>query len=331
MSHEIDFSTGTAAMAFKGATPWHGLGADMGTNQDMDDWRRRAGLNWEAKKANITFDAKITGENGRSSTFETNFEDRKVLYRDDTGSALGVVSPRFEIVQPADVMDFFRDLCSHNDFEMETAGALKGGRVIWALAKTGEEARISGTDAMKGYVLLSTSFDGSMATTAKHTSVRVVCNNTLQMSEADKAAICVRHNTVFMPDEAKRALGIGKSWETFTEQAQAMAEKGVTPEQSVEFFMQVYHGIVKGQILSPAEEKTAERTVRRLTEQLFHAPGAELRSAKGTVWGLLNAVTHDVDFARRSHNQDTRLTSAWYGQGAGIKAKAFDAALKLAA
>lgn len=321
--HAIDETTGAPAIAFTGATPWHGLGADMGTNQDMGDWRRRAGLNWEALSAPVEFTPLLGPRQ---------VADRKVLYRSDTQSPLGVVSNRYQAFQPADVMAFYKELCDNHGFSMETAGALHDGRVIWALARTGEEARISGTDPLKGFVLLSTSFDGSMATTARHTSVRVVCNNTLQMASSDKAAISIRHNTVVDTSKLRDALGIGAQWQAFADQAQKLAETPVTPEQSVAFFMNVYHDLVAGErTLSPAEDKSVERTVKRLTEQLFYAPGADLKSAKDTAWGLLNAVTHDIDFARRARSQDTRLASAWFGQGALIKAKAMEEALKLAA
>lgn len=328
MAHAIDMTTGTAAIAFKGPTPWHGLGADMGTNTDMQDWRKRAGLNWEAKSSPVSFVA-LSEDGGENHAVVAG---RKVLYRSDTFAPLSVVGSGYQPFQPADVMDFYKELCANHGFSMETAGALKDGRVIWALARTGEEARISGNDALKGFVLLSTSFDGSMATSVRHTSVRVVCNNTLQMAGADKTAITVRHNTTVNTIKVKEALGIGSGWATFTEQAQQLAETGVTPEQTVEFFMNVYHGIVRGEkTLTAAEDKSVERTVRRLSAQLIAAPGHDLKSAKGTAWGLVNAVTHDIDFARRAHSQDTRLTSAWFGQGATVKAKAMDAALALAA
>jgi len=59
--------------------------------------------------------------------------------------------------------------------------------------------------------------------------------------------------------------------------------------------------------------------------------GADLSSANGTAWGLVNAVTQFVDHERRARSQDYRLDSAWFGQGAIIKAKAYQEALKLAA
>jgi len=59
--------------------------------------------------------------------------------------------------------------------------------------------------------------------------------------------------------------------------------------------------------------------------------GADLSSANGTAWGLVNAVTQFVDHERRARSQDYRLDSAWFGQGAAIKGKAYQEALKLAA
>ena len=58
--------------------------------------------------------------------------------------------------------------------------------------------------------------------------------------------------------------------------------------------------------------------------------GADLASAKGTAWGLLNAVTEFVDHERRARNQEYRLDSAWFGQGPGLKQRALEAAVQLA-
>jgi hypothetical protein len=62
-----------------------------------------------------------------------------------------------------------------------------------------------------------------------------------------------------------------------------------------------------------------------------HSRGAELASAKGTAFGLLNAVTEFVDHERRARSTDHRLESAWFGQGASLKEKALNYALKMIA
>ena len=110
------------------------------------------------------------------------FDEKSVLYRSDTGTALSVVGQRYNVVQPREILEFYRDLTEISGFELETAGVLKGGKKIWALARTGQSTSLKGNDVTNGYVLLATACDGSMATTAQFTSVRVVCNNTLAIS-----------------------------------------------------------------------------------------------------------------------------------------------------
>jgi hypothetical protein len=68
-----------------------------------------------------------------------------------------------------------------------------------------------------GYLLLATACDGTLATTAQFTSVRVVCNNTLAVAlhEGD-GAVRVPHRSPFDPEAVKRQLGIAiSSWDGF--------------------------------------------------------------------------------------------------------------------
>ena len=62
-----------------------------------------------------------------------------------------------------------------------------------------------------------------------------------------------------------------------------------------------------------------------------HGPGSNLSSAKGTLWGALNSVTYLQDHAAKAKSTDSRIASAWFGEGRRIKQKAFDIALKMAA
>ena len=75
-----------------------------------------------------------------------------------------------------------------------------------------------------------------------------------------------------------------------------------------------------------------ERALKRI-EELFNGSGrgSELAAAKGTAWGLMNAVTEFVDHERRARSQEYRLDSAWFGQGAAIKQRALEQALQLIA
>jgi hypothetical protein len=65
-------------------------------------------------------------------------------------------------------------------------------------------------------------------------------------------------------------------------------------------------------------------------DALEQSPGANLKSAKGTWWGALNAVTYVEDHMRESTTAGNALHSSWFGAAANRKAKALDLAVKYA-
>jgi phage/plasmid-like protein (TIGR03299 family) len=236
------------------------------------------------------------------------------------------VGKRYSVVQPRDVLEFYRDLVSAGGFELETAGVLKAGRKLWALAKTGQETILKGGDRVKAYLLLATSCDGTLATTAQFTSVRVVCNNTLQLAVGDRAGVRVPHSTKFDPAAMKQELGLGlTAWDSFMCSIKTMAERKVNKFEAMNFLVDVL-----GDRDVPLAEQPNQKALQSVHSLFAGAgKGAELAAASGTVWGLLNAVTEYVDHDRRARSQDYRLDSAWFGQGAAIKGRALERAVAL--
>lgn len=308
-------------MAFVGQEPWHGLGSKLTAQQPLEIWQAEAGMNWSIEQSDVLFNVAPGGMHIRSHS------DSKVLYRSDTLAPLSVVSNRYNVVQPHDVLQFYNDLVSAGGFELETAGVLKGGKKLWALARTGQEAMLKGKDNVKAYLLLATSCDGSMCTTAQFTSVRVVCNNTLQMAVGERTgAVKVPHSTKFDPKAIKESLGIGlSSWDLFIGNMKQLSQRSVSEIEVAQFF-----GEVLDERASEAEEPQVSRAMQQVIALYSGAGmGSLLTSSRGTAWGLLNAVTEFVDHQRRARNQDYRLDSAWFGQGAQLKQKALNTALAL--
>ena len=128
MSHEIDLSTGLPAIAYVGERPWHELGEKLPEGQSIEVWLKAARLEWELRRLPVQYlvDGKLR-----------TMDDRFVLVRSDTHAALSVVSGDYQIVQPKEVLEFYRDLVTHYGYKLETSGALDGGRKVWALARTG--------------------------------------------------------------------------------------------------------------------------------------------------------------------------------------------------
>ncbi len=321
MSHLIDMSNYRANMAYVGDTPWHGLGSELTPGAPIEIWTREAGMDYTIERSRVVF-RHTEGANGVGV-----MDDRNVLWRSDTKAPLAVVSNRYEIVQPGEVLEFFRDLltCAGGDYELETAGVLNDGRTYWALAKYAGDPLTFGRDIVKPYLMLTTSCDGTMATTAKHTSVRVVCNNTLQMSlHAEQSGVIkVPHSTKFDADRVKSELGVIETLDTFRDDVAALINKTISKRESVEILVDM---IAKrdsdGEVTN---EKHVKRVVDDIMVSLARSPGAQLETAHGTGWGLMNAVTHYVDFKARARNNNNRFNSGQFGAGAKLKRQAFDA------
>jgi phage/plasmid-like protein (TIGR03299 family) len=209
VAHNIEFSNGRANIAFTGTKPWHELGTELPDGADLNEWRKAAGLDFIAKKAMVHF----SREDGPDFV---GFPEKSVIYREDTGAPLGIASSaRYNLVQPAEIVDWFDQFVRAGDMKLEVAGSILGGRRIWALARHEMEIRVMGQDVVRPYFNLTTSFDGETATIGTFTSVRVVCNNTLNMlyQEVDqdgvrkgygRSGFYIPHSSKFNADAAKQ-------------------------------------------------------------------------------------------------------------------------------
>ncbi|WP_423380293.1 DUF932 domain-containing protein [Burkholderia sp. LMG 32019] len=317
------------SMAYVGQEPWHGLGNQLTPKQPLEVWARAAGMDWSIEEAEVRF---VAAGNRNLGSIHA-FPEQKVLYRSDTKTPLSVVSARYAVVQPSEILEFYRDLTEVGGFQLETAGVLKEGRKLWALARTGHSGLLKGKDKIGGYLLLATACDGTLATTAQFTSVRVVCNNTLQIALGDSTGVVkVPHRSQFDAAAVKRQLGIAvSSWDSFMVRTKALAERKITDSTAEAFLRRV---LTYSTANLPDRETVAvnERAIKAVG-QLYagRGKGADLPSASGTAWGLLNAVTEFVDHHRRARTDDHRLDAAWFGAGATLKQRAWDEAMKLVA
>ncbi|WP_022964104.1 DUF932 domain-containing protein [Halopseudomonas pelagia] len=322
MTHHIE------NMAFVGATPWHGLGSQLSQNQPLEIWQREAGMDWHIEESPVRF---VAGASSHLGSIHS-YPEQKVLYRSDTKAPLSVVSNRYKVVQPNEVLEFYRDLTEYAGYELETAGVLKGGKKFWALARTGQSSVLKGRDEVNGYLLLATSCDGTLATMATPTTVRVVCNNTLAIAvNGASQAIRVPHSTEFNSQRVKQQLGISVSqWSEFMYRMKTLSERKVKPKEALRYFLQVICSTDTD--LEDRKQLPQHRALQKV-QDLYQGQGrgAQLISAQDTAWGLLNAVTEFVDHEKRARSTDHRLDSAWFGQGAALKQKALDHAIQLVA
>lgn len=343
MAHEIDTSNGRNNMAYRGQMPWHGLGFAIEDGDSVEVIREKAGLNWEIKKGGLVMKA----EDG--ALIDASDLNRSILYRSDTLARLSVMSTKgYHVVQPGEILDFIDSSAKAMGWQIETAGSLRGGRKIWALAKLGEEAFVGKGDKVKGYLLAATACDGSMASEFMFTSVRVVCANTLHMAteghggglkEDAGQRVKVYHFNKLDVAAVKSQLGIASSaWSNFIENAKILASVKLTDKKAIQILRSVYEkpaddGVIEGKAVRVNDEQfLIENMTARNVLNLYKgkAMGADLVTAKGTAWGLVNAATEFYDHASKTWSVDNRLNSAWFGPGAAKKQEVVDACLEAA-
>lgn len=324
MAHMIDETTGRAAIAYAGQTPWHGLGRQLTPGASIDEWTREAGLGYRVETSDVLYETPaVTGLQA--------WPDRKVLTRSDTGAPLAVVSKDYKVVQPGEVMDFFRTLTGIGGFELETAGALSDGRRVWALAKVGDAAPVVDGDLVKPYLLLGTSYDGTMATIAKFTAIRVVCNNTItpavngRADETDKgylkSSVRVLHSERFDADSVRLQLGIvANQFEQFMVKSRQLSHVPMGKTEADAFVQELLKPYHTSKV-DLNETKAYKRVMDLFTNR--KAIGSDIPGVADTRWAMLNAVTQLVDH-ERGRSDNTRLESAWFGTGAALKNRALE-------
>jgi len=315
MASLLDSKNGKASIAYVGQTPWHKSGQLLTPGQPIETWRVESGMDFDVLESDVYYMA--------NKTDAIQFPARKALYRSDNNAPLSIVSKDYKLVQPSQVLNFFDELCKLGGFDLEVAGVLDGGRRVWGLAKVSDGAPVIGQDVVKPYVLMATSFDGTMATLARFTSVRVVCNNTLTMSLREGGhQVKVPHNMQFSADKMRDELGIvTEVYQRWMEKVKEMAATPLVEAEAENFALKM--------MAHMRPSITEEKDLRALAGysnilDLYHGKGLIGSDIDGgfTRWRMMNVITQNVDHERGS--EKTRLSSAWFGIGETLKNKAFE-------
>lgn len=318
MAHEIYTNevSGLAEIAYVGERPWHGLGQELQLGASIEEWTKAAQMDWEVKGSSVLYEV------GDSKA--KNFIGQQVLFRSDTHKPLSVVSDDFKVVQPKEVLEFFRDLVDIYDMKLSVAGVLFNGKRFWATAETGRVAEILPGDEVRGQLVLMTGVDGTLATSAKFVSTRVVCNNTLQIAMNEKGAREARrtHRQTFDAREVKLDLGLmDNSWSNYVESMQRLTTIKMSDDKAFKFFKELA-GKENEQTDDAEVSRSTIRTVDDLMERLRNGLGADM--GRGTAWNVLNAVTEKYTHGTARRDSNRQFVNSLYGADASMKNKAMD-------
>jgi len=323
MAHMIDTTSIGRASYASTQREWHGLGEMMPAGQDVEQWAKAAGMEYKVQRGVIRYATERLTADAPIHNLKS-IEDKLVLFRSDTGAPLGVVSDSYKVVQPREVLDFFREWAEANSVTIESAGVLFGGKRYFATAKMSDGVFVGEGDKVVPYVLLSTSADGSLATEGRITTVRVVCNNTLRLASKGASSFKVSHRTAFKAEECRGIIEAAHAeFGTFMGTARKLA--------SIKVESRLAEDMTALLLTSPTRDRDAARESSGFERimGLFNGggKGSTLETARETAFGWLNAVTEYTDHHIRARSEENRTASALWGQGDDLKQRAVSIAL----
>ena len=315
MAHNVE------TMAYAGEVPWHGLGVPVSNDLTPNQMMKKAGLDWTVEQ----IDSYVTVSDKKIPT------GMKALVRSSDNKVLTNIGQVWNPVQNEDAFNFFSEYVLKGDMEMHTAGSLKGGQLVWALAKVKESFDLFGGDTVESYLLFSNPHKYGFSIDVRFTPIRVVCNNTLSLSLEAKAerSVKVGHRTEFNADEVKKALGIASAkLSQYKEMAEFLGSKRYNIDNLIEYYNTVFPRTadkrVQNQELSV---ETLSKNAKAAFDAIELQPGAKY--AEGSWWQAFNSVTYVTDHLQ-GRNPDNRLYSSWFGGNQIRKRDALKTALEFA-
>lgn len=312
MSHEVE------TMAWANQVPWHGLGNRVDDCITPKEMVKAAGLDWKVEQHDCFIDL---GGDGLVNV------GRQALIRSTDKKVLTITGENWKPLQNEDALGFFKDYVEAGGAKLETAGSLRGGKVIWGLASLQKGFTLKGGDQNKGYIL--------KAITVRATSVRVVCANTMAMAHHDAVTYRQSHLKEFDVEAAKETVEVAQEQiANFALEAKALQQLQMSEYDTVrtlaKYFQPVEQGIskkedearIKGLINDPA---TMNSRMVEVLNSVNNGPGATPSNG----WGVLNGVTHWADHVA-GREADARMFRSWLGHTGRTKQLVKDELLAMA-
>jgi len=324
MGHRI---TESDRFGYVGQRAWHGLGQELPAGLKATEGFREIGLDWKTGLADLVAQT----EEGDSLPVSSH----RLHYRLDTHTPLGIVSQQY---QPVDNMEMaeFADAISgvEEGVEVETAGSLREGRVVFALVRLPHTIEVTDEDILHNYILVRNNHDAGAAFSVHPTSVRVVCANTLRMSERDGSkGIRIWHTGDLKTklEHARLALGIATQASIhFESKVRLLAAQHLKADQVRQYFRTVYDRTWG--VIPDGFERQLRHRDKILTSWEENMEDA-LKEIRGTAWAAYNAVSQWHDHQRGRYlpvsSSDARVHSNLFGGSARDKQVGFQEAMAL--
>jgi len=325
MAHNLNFNNkkGTYSFASRAEKAWHGLGQMIDKSMTAKEAIENANLDYEVIKT--TIHAKLDYDD-----MSLAIPDKFATIRKDNGDYLGIVGSRYEIVQNRDAFSFFDAIIDEGEAIFETAGVLGRGEKIFVTAKLPEDLLVNGEKCEK-YIILTNSHDGSSSIIAGFTTIRVVCNNTLQAALRDlsnKVSIAHRIGAKEKLSEAYELMNIASKY--MTEVGDCFNKMSDTALEDEKLKSYIERVMLPNYKLEDEEQSTRfKNQVESIYNFAITHPTQLTSAAKGTVWGGYNAISGYYNYIHNFNNDEQKFSSQMFGAAGKKINKAFEEALVL--
>ena len=325
MAHDLEIVNGEASMFYVGEEPWHRLGTRLNTPPTAAEAIGAAKLDWRVAKKPL-WAVDTNHGHGRPVPGYCAIV-REDQWGGDDCPVLGVVSDKYQPLQNVEAFEVFDRIVGQGAAVYHTAGALGRGERVWILARLPDDFEVVNGDPVGRWLLLSNSHDGKSSVQVKLTPIRVVCRNTLVRALKDGPAFRVPHTRDMRTRlaQAEKTLGlVRRQYADLEATFGRMTKYMLTGARLTEYLSAVFPDP------ADADDEQAVAAVRRQrgwgTHFFEKGKGNDLPGVRGTLWAAYNGVAELTDHRGTRQTADRRLHSVWFGEGAGVKARALRAA-----
>ncbi|GAA1810967.1 hypothetical protein GCM10009682_35680 [Luedemannella flava] len=324
MAHELEtLANGQTAFVSARQSAWHQLGTVTSDCLTAEDAIAKALLGgWKVRK--IVLQGIETTPDGvnivecpdKVMTVRTNIITQETEY-------LGVVGTEYAPVQNEEAAEVLNRLADESGAHFETAGSLRGGRMVFLTMKLPTAMQIAGVDDMDLYLCATTSHDGTCALRVDATPIRVVCANTQRAAIAhSRGSYTFRHtsNVRAQISQAREAMGLmWRYLDDFQTEAERMLDATLTMGQFEKIITELWP------IADDASDQTKNNAKKRASTLRYLIRDADTQKAiKGTRWAGFQAVTEYIDHYAPAKDAQLRANRAVTGPIAELKTRAFE-------
>jgi len=295
-----------------------------------------ADLNWTVSKRPIYV------MNTPSDTDEELYTTNKFFAttRDDNNHILGVVGPDYQVVQNEELMYLCQRL-QGSDVKIESAGSLDHGRRVFVQMRGNAFDVGPKKDTNIPMTLFTNGHDGQWPLSSLPTSIRVICQNTLNMAlnqgKRNNMIISLKH-TGNIQDRLEGMIEAIENWKhrtiDFQLKAEHLAYKEVNTEMVQNLWTQIYSDMFGEIHENPMndEQNDDNQTAKSTLTKWANTFDSEVKLSGANAWTAMNAVTYWLDHQqiyRGSNKNENRFNDILFGNGAKEKVRVMNRTLEL--